>query len=116
MTLALMLACLLVFLSYQAKDPRLMGQAINSYLNAGLDELELPLYQDYLVPPYYDSLLGKLIVHGVDRDEAVRKMQTALSELVIDGVTHTAELQMDILEDPRFLNGRYTTEYMENRE
>ena len=48
MTLALMLACLLVFLFYQAKDPRLMGQAINSYLNAGLDELELPLYQDYL--------------------------------------------------------------------
>ena len=48
MTLALMLTCLLVFLFYQAKDPRLMGQAINSYLNADLDELELPLYRDYL--------------------------------------------------------------------
>ncbi len=48
MTLALILACLLVFLFYQAKDPRLMGQAIGSYLDAGLDELELPLYLDYL--------------------------------------------------------------------
>ena len=48
MTLALMLACLLVFLFYQAKDPRLMGQAISTYLDANLDELELPLYRDYL--------------------------------------------------------------------
>ncbi|MCK7542643.1 rhomboid family intramembrane serine protease [Marinobacter bryozoorum] len=48
MTLALMLACLLVFLFYQAKDPRLMGQAISTYLDANLDELELPLYLDYL--------------------------------------------------------------------
>ncbi len=48
MTLALMLTCLLVFLFYQAKDPRLMGQAINSYLSVELDELELPLYRDYL--------------------------------------------------------------------
>lgn len=48
MTLGLMLACLLVFLFYQAKDPRLMGQAIGTYLDANLDELELPLYLDYL--------------------------------------------------------------------
>ncbi|MFW5825720.1 MAG: rhomboid family intramembrane serine protease, partial [Marinobacter sp.] len=48
MTLALMLSCLLVFLCYQAKDPRLMGQAIGEYLEAGLDELEVPLYADYL--------------------------------------------------------------------
>lgn len=71
------------------------------------------LYQDYVVPPFYDSLLGKLIVYAPTRDEAVRKMQAALSELVIDGVAHTTELQMDILDDKRFLTGTYTTDFME---
>ena len=74
------------------------------------------LYQDYSVPPFYDSLLGKLIVHAPTREEAIRKMQAALSELVIEGVTHTADLQMDILADPAFLDGSYTTDFMEKRE
>ncbi len=73
------------------------------------------LFQDYTVPPYYDSLLGKLIAYAPTRDEAVRKLQAALSELVIDGVAHTLELQMDILEDKRFLQGSYTTDFMEGR-
>ena len=73
------------------------------------------LYQDYSVPPYYDSLLGKLIVHAPTREEAVRKMKAALAELVIEGVTHTADLQMDILSDPDFLDGSYTTDFMEKR-
>ena len=73
------------------------------------------LYTDYVVPPYYDSLLGKLIVCAQTREEAVRKMRAALCELVIEGVTHTAELQMEILSDPEFLDGTYTTGFMEKR-
>ncbi len=73
------------------------------------------LYQDYDVPPFYDSMLGKLVAFAPTREEAVRKMQAALSELVIDGVCHTADLQMDILDDERFLNGTYTTDFMETK-
>ena len=74
------------------------------------------LYQDYSVPPFYDSLLGKLIVHAPTREEAVRKMQTALAELVIEGVSSTTELQMDILSSPEFLDGSYHTDFMEKRQ
>lgn len=73
------------------------------------------LYTDYTVPPFYDSMLGKLVVHAHTRDEAVRKMQVALSELVIDGVKNTADLQMDILREEAFLNGSYTTNFMAQR-
>ncbi len=73
------------------------------------------LYQDYLVPPYYDSLLGKLIVRAKTREEAIRKMQAALCELVVEGVSHTADLHMDLLSDEAFLDGSYTTDFMKNR-
>ncbi len=73
------------------------------------------LYQDYLVPPYYDSLLGKLIVRAKTREEAIRKMQAALCELVVEGVFHTADLHMDLLSDEAFLDGSYTTDFMKNR-
>ncbi|HIU31663.1 MAG TPA: acetyl-CoA carboxylase biotin carboxylase subunit [Candidatus Caccousia avistercoris] len=73
------------------------------------------LYQDYLVPPYYDSLLGKLIVCAQTREEAIRKMRAALCELVIEGVAHTADLHLDILETPEFRAGTYTTDFMEKR-
>ncbi|HWR24134.1 MAG TPA: acetyl-CoA carboxylase biotin carboxylase subunit [Feifaniaceae bacterium] len=73
------------------------------------------LYQDYVVPPYYDSMIAKLIVHAKTREEAIRKMQAALCELVIEGVSHNSELQMEILLDERFLTGVYTTDFMANR-
>ena len=73
------------------------------------------LYQEYLVPPYYDSLLGKLIVRAKTREEAIRKMQAALCELVVEGVSHTADLHMDLLSDEAFLDGSYTTDFMKNR-
>mgnify|MGYP002800781190 FL=1 len=125
-------------LPFQKKDIHLRGHAIECRINAEDPEngfmpscgkinlLHIPggpwvrfdtaLYQDYSVPPFYDSLLGKLIVHAPTREEAIRKMQAALSELVIEGVTHTADLQMDILADPAFLDGSYTTDFMEKRE
>ena len=74
------------------------------------------LYQDYMVPPFYDSLIGKLIVHAPTREEAIRKMQAALCELVVEGVDHNAELHMDILSTPAFKSGDYYTNFMELRE
>lgn len=74
------------------------------------------LYQDYVVPPFYDSLIGKLVVFAPTREEAIRKMQAALCELVVEGVDHNAELHMDILSDPAFRSGDYYTNFMELRE
>ena len=74
------------------------------------------LYQDYTIPPFYDSMIGKLIVSAHSREEAIRKMQAALCELVIEGVDHNAEMHMDILSDPAFQSGDYYTNFMEKRE
>ena len=74
------------------------------------------IYQDYSVPPYYDSMIGKLIVQARTRDYAIRKMKMALSELNIHGVEHNRNLQIDILSDRKFVDGTYTTDFMENRE
>jgi acetyl-CoA carboxylase biotin carboxylase subunit len=77
--------------------------------------LDTALYQGYFIPPYYDSMIAKLIVHAKTREEAVRKMQAALCELVIEGVEHNGELQMEILSDERFQTGAYTTDFMTKR-
>lgn len=72
------------------------------------------LYVGSSVPPYYDSLLGKLIVYSPTREEAIRKMRSALGELVIEGVSYNADLQLDILSNPEFLSGNYHTNLMEH--
>ncbi|HIS68126.1 MAG TPA: acetyl-CoA carboxylase biotin carboxylase subunit [Candidatus Gallacutalibacter stercoravium] len=74
------------------------------------------IYQDYVVPPFYDSMIGKLIVHADTRELAIRKMKAALDELVVDGIDHNARMQGDILSDERFANGTYTTSLMQQRE
>ncbi len=74
------------------------------------------LYQDYTVPPFYDSMIGKLIVSAQTRDEAIRKMQAALCELVIEGIAHNSELHQEILSDPEFQSGNYYTNFMQKRE
>lgn len=74
------------------------------------------LFQDYTVPPFYDSLIGKLIVHAQTREEAIRKMQAALCELVITGVDTNTDLQRKILAHPLFRSGRYHTDFMEKLE
>ncbi len=74
------------------------------------------IYQDYTVPPFYDSMIGKLIVQARTRDCAIRKMKMALSELNIHGLDHNRDLQIDILSDKEFVDGTYTTDFMENRE
>ena len=70
------------------------------------------LFQDYTIPPYYDSLIGKLIVSASTREEAIRKMQSSLCELVIEGIPNNIETQLDILEDRRFRSGDYYTDFM----
>ena len=74
------------------------------------------IYQDYSIPPYYDSMIGKLIVQARTRDYAIRKMKMALSELNIHGIDHNRNLQIDILSDEDFVNCTYTTDFMENFE
>ncbi len=73
------------------------------------------IYQDYNVPPYYDSMIGKLIVQARTRELAIRKMKMALSELTINGISHNRDLHIDILSDPAFVSGEYTTDFMEQR-
>ena len=64
------------------------------------------------VPPYYDSMLGKLIVCAPTRDGAIRKMRSVLGELVIEGVSENSELQLDVLANDEFLSGMYHTDLM----
>lgn len=72
------------------------------------------IYQGYEIPPYYDSMIGKLIVYAKTREEAIRKMRAALCELIIDGVASNTELQLNILDDMRFVQGVYYTNFMED--
>ena len=72
------------------------------------------LYQGYEIPPYYDSMLGKMIVYSSTREEAIRKMTAALSELVIGGTLNNIEDQIDIIRDERFKKGDYYTDFMKH--
>lgn len=71
------------------------------------------IYQNYTVPPFYDSMIGKLIVQARSRELAIRKMKMALSELTINGIKHNRNLHIDILSDSEFVSGEYTTDFME---
>ncbi|HSL97971.1 MAG TPA: ATP-grasp domain-containing protein, partial [Candidatus Deferrimicrobiaceae bacterium] len=71
------------------------------------------LYPGYEVPPYYDSLLGKLIVWGPDRATAIARGNAALEELVVDGVTTNVEIHRALLENEAFLEGRMTTNMLD---
>lgn len=74
------------------------------------------IFQDYEIPPFYDSMIGKLIVQARTREQAIRKMKMALSELNIHGVDHNRDLQIELLSDPEFVAGTYTTDLMQKRE
>lgn len=74
------------------------------------------IFQDYEIPPFYDSMIGKLIVQARTREQAIRKMKMALSELNIHGVEHNRDLQIELLSDPEFVAGTYTTDLMLKRE
>lgn len=74
------------------------------------------VYQDYEIPPFYDSLIGKLIVHAKTREEAIRKMRAALCELVVEGIHTNTNLHLDILSDPEFFSGAYTTDFLTRKD
>jgi acetyl-CoA carboxylase biotin carboxylase subunit len=74
------------------------------------------LFQDYVIPPFYDSMIGKVIVQGRTRELAIRKMKMALSELNVRGVKVNRDLMVDILCDEEFVDGSYTTDFMEDFE
>ena len=116
-------------LNFTQRDIRLNGSAIECRINAGgcgtLKMLHVPggpsvrfdtsLIEGTVVSPYYDSLLGKLIVFARTREETLRKMRAALCELVIDGIPTNIEEQLRIVEDERFTSGSYDLSFMGNR-
>ena len=71
------------------------------------------VYQGYRIPPYYDSLIGKLIVHGKSRDECMMRLKRALSEFVIDGIETTIPLFNDLIRQPDIANGLYDIHWLE---
>lgn len=74
------------------------------------------MYQGYEIPPFYDSLIGKLIVYAKTREEAIRKMRTALCELVVEGVHTNTDLHLNILSDSEFESGEYTTDFLSRKD
>ena len=75
--------------------------------------MDSALYSGYSIPPYYDSLIGKLIVHGRDRPEALARLKRALGELIVDGIDTTMPLFDALLEEPDILSGNYNIHWLE---
>ena len=71
-------------------------------------------YQEYVMPPFYDSMLGKLIVHGRDREEAIVRGLRALDLFVVEGVHTTIPMHKRILSDDVFRSGKISTRFMED--
>ena len=116
-------------LAFSQGEIRLDGAAIEARINAtGCGELAMlhvpggpqVRFDTYLVqgtknPPYYDAMLGKVIVRAGTREEAIRKLRAALCELVIEGIPTNISEQLGILSDERFVSGRYDLDFMGNR-
>jgi acetyl-CoA carboxylase biotin carboxylase subunit len=75
--------------------------------------MDTMLYSGYTVPPYYDSLLGKLIVHAEDRPSAIARMRRALKELRVEGVHTTRALHLKLMDEPRFARAQFDTNFLE---
>ncbi len=91
------------------------GRITQYHVPGGLGvRMDSALYDGYKIPPYYDSLIGKLIVHGRDRDEAIARMSRALGELIVDGVDSTVPLFRELLQDPDVRSGDYNIHWLEH--
>ena len=75
--------------------------------------MDSALYDGYSIPPYYDSLIGKLIVHGRDRPEALARLDRALSELIVDGIDTTVPLFSALLQEKAVQTGDYNIHWLE---
>jgi acetyl-CoA carboxylase biotin carboxylase subunit len=123
-------------LRYRQDDIELRGHAIECRINAEDSETFIPspgrieefhapggpgirmethIYSGYVVPPYYDSMIGKLIAHGEDRPAAISRMCNALRETVIDGINSNIQLQRQILKDAAFQAGGANIHYLEKK-
>ncbi|MBK4775096.1 acetyl-CoA carboxylase biotin carboxylase subunit [Streptococcus rubneri] len=90
------------------------GKITNLYLPSGGVGLRVDsaVYPGYTIPPYYDSMIAKIIVHGENRFDALMKMQRALYELEIDGVMTNSDFQLDLISDPNVIAGDYDTAFL----
>ena len=121
-------------LSFTQKEISINGHAIECRINAenpktftpspgviksfhapgGLGvRMDSAAYAGYRIPPYYDSMIGKLIVHGRDREECVMRLRRALDEFVIDGIESTIELHKTLMHSPQFIQGEYDIHWLE---
>ena len=101
-----------------AEDPRTFapspGQVTQYHAPGGMNvRVDSGLYAGYRVPPYYDSMIAKLIVYGTTRNGALRRLRRALEEFVIEGVKTTIPLHQALLDDPDFQAGDYTIKWLE---
>jgi len=121
-------------LGFSQRDLRFAGHAIECRINAENPETFLPcpgrvgdyhapgglgvrvdsaLYAGYMVPPYYDSMIAKLIVYGTNRNECLMRLRRALEEFVIDGLETTIPLHQRLVTEPDFINGEYDNRWLE---
>jgi acetyl-CoA carboxylase biotin carboxylase subunit len=121
-------------LSFTQNDIKIKGHSIECRINAECPDKFTPspgtitafnppggpgvrvdtsAYTQYVIPPYYDSMIAKLIVHADTRDDAIRRMQRALDEFIVEGVKTTIPMHMKILADPDFQQGDISTKFME---
>jgi acetyl-CoA carboxylase, biotin carboxylase subunit len=101
-----------------AEDPRTFapspGLVKQFHAPGGMNvRVDSGLYAGYRIPPYYDSMIAKLIVYGTTRQGAMRRLRRALEEFVIEGVKTTIPLHQALLEDPEFQRGEYTIKWLE---
>lgn len=93
------------------------GTITDVYLPGGKGvRIDTAIYSGYTVPPYYDSMLAKLIVHAKSREEAILKMRSALGEVIIEGIQTNVDYQYDILHHPDFVSGNPDIEFIETME
>jgi acetyl-CoA carboxylase biotin carboxylase subunit len=91
------------------------GKVTEFHAPGGLGvRLDSALYAGYQIPPYYDSMIGKLIVQGRDRPEALMRLKRALGEMVVTGVETTIPLHLALLEEPAFISGDYHIRWLES--
>ena len=91
------------------------GKIVNFHTPGGLGvRVDTHAYDQYQIPPYYDSLIAKLITHGRDREEAIRRMLRSLDEFVIEGIATTIPLHKKILNHEKFRSGDFNTKFLED--
>ena len=90
------------------------GRVTTFHAPGGLGvRMDSALYAGYNVPPYYDSMIAKLIVYGSDRERCIMRLRRALEEFVIEGMKTTIPLHQALLDDPEFRAGDYTIKWLE---